>query len=92
MQNGARTGQFLRPGPDCFPVFVQQRLAGGDELRQFAFGFEFDFQFGDVEVLGVAKLTQEDGVHQLGNPLRDLPGVGLLGHFKEDDLGWASWR
>src|SRR5579864_1860939 len=43
VQNGARTGQLLRPGPDCFPVFVQQGLTGGDELRQFAFGFEFDF-------------------------------------------------
>ena len=87
MQNGARTGQLLCPGPDGFPIFLQQRLAGGDELRQFAFGFEFDFQFCDVEIFGVPQLTQKNGVHQLGNALGDFSSVGLLCHFKEDDLG-----
>lgn len=89
MQNGARTRQFLRPGTGCLPVFVQKSLAGGDKLRQFAFGLKLDFQLSNVKVLRLPKLTQEDGVHQLGNSLRDLPCVGLLRHFKKDDLCWC---
>ena len=86
MQNGARAViSALRPDGS---QSLFQVLAGGDELRQFALGFEFDFQFCNVKVFRVPKLTQEDGVHQLGNSLRDFPCVGLLRHFKEDDLGW----
>jgi hypothetical protein len=66
---------------------VVQCPTGANEVTQFIFTFEFDFQFCDVEVFRVPKLTQEDGVHQLGNSLGDLPGVGLLRNFKEDDLG-----
>ena len=63
------------------------KLGEVNPVRQLALGFEFDLQLGDVEVLGVAEFPQQDGVHQLGDPLRDLAGVPLLGDLEEDDLG-----
>jgi hypothetical protein len=86
VQDGARTGDLCAPAAP-FPSPCCGDLAGGDELLQLAFRFQFDFQFGDVEVFGVAQFTQQDGVHQLGDALRDLAGIGFLGHFEEDDFG-----
>ena len=65
-------------------------LAGLDELVELALALQFDLQFGDVEVLGVVKFAEQDCVHQLGDPLGDLPGVPLLGDLEEDDLGGKS--
>ena len=88
MQNGARTGELLRPLPDHSPVLVVAAvLQVAMNSVELAFGFEFDLQFCDVEVFGVVKFTREDGVHQLGNSFRDLAGVALLRHFEENDLG-----
>src|SRR5262249_40791109 len=47
---------------------------------------QLDLQLGDVEVLGIAQLPEQDRVHQLGDPLGDLAGVPLLGDLEEDDL------
>jgi hypothetical protein len=62
-------------------------FAGLDELAEFALGFELDLQFCDVEVLGVVELSQQDGVHQLGNALRHLTGIALFGDLEENDFG-----
>ena len=86
MKHGAGSGKPLCSLADLLPILVVEFLAGGDELVQPAFGLQFNFKLGDVEVLGVAQFPQHDRVHQLGDPLRDLAGIPFLGDLEEDDL------
>ena len=67
-------------------TFVQKLLHVSMNGIELAFGFQFDFQFSNVEVLGVVEFPKQNGVHQLGDPLRDLPGVPLLGDLEENDI------
>src|SRR4051794_19830820 len=89
MQNGTRTRELLRSCSNRFPIFVQKRFAGGDEFRQLPFGFEFDLQLSNVKVLGVAKLSQQDRVHQLRNALGDFSSVCFLRYLEENDFRWS---
>ena len=87
VQHGAGTCNPLGTRPDDGPVSLVEGLAEFDEILEPPFRFEFDLQFGDVPLLGVTKLPEEDDVHQLGDPLRDPSGVLLLGDLEKYDLG-----
>jgi hypothetical protein len=84
------SGDFLGSLADLFPAFCVQFVALCDKSVKLAFLFQFDFEFGDVEVFGVAEFPKQDRVDQLGNPLRDFASVPLLGDLEQDDLGWNS--
>jgi hypothetical protein len=86
VQDGTGPGELLRPLADHPPVELVDRLARLDELVELALALKLDLQLGDVEVLGVAQLPEQDRVHQLGDPLGHLPRVPLLGDLEEDDL------
>jgi hypothetical protein len=87
VEHSAGARKFLSTFADHGPLIAVEFHAGLNKLVEFAFGFELDLQFCDVEVLGVIEFPQQDGVHQLGNSLRYLAGVALFGDLEENDLG-----
>jgi hypothetical protein len=87
VEYGAGTRELLSALANDGPLNAVEFFAGLDELAEFALGFELDLQFCDVEVLGVVELSQQDGVHQLGNALRHLTGIALFGDLEENDFG-----
>jgi hypothetical protein len=87
VQDGAGTSNPLSTRPDNSPVSHVEGLAEFYEVWEPPLGFEFDLQFGDVPLLGIAEFPEEDDVHQLGDPLCDPSSVLLLGDLEEYDLG-----
>src|SRR5262249_4814449 len=70
-----RPGNPLGTFADHLPFLLVQLLAGLDEFIELAFGLQFDLKLGDVEVLGVVQVPQQDDVQELRNPLCHSPGV-----------------
>jgi len=88
MQDRTRPGQTLSAFSNDPPLLAMHFFALGDELIQLIFRFEFDLEFCNIEILGVVEFPQQRSIDELGNTLRNAPGVLLLGNVEEDYIGW----
>ena len=71
----------MRTFADQSPVKIMDFLALGNELVERALRLKLNLQFSDVEILGVVKLTEQGGVHQLRD-VRRVPSITLLGDLE----------
>ena len=77
---------------DDLPVPCAEVWQSRDELVELSFRLQLDLQLGDVQVLGVAQLAQEDVYISSAIRSVTLRVSALLGDLEEDDLGRGSWR
>ena len=69
------------------PVLVEDRLVARLEVVETALGFQVDLQLGDVDVLGVAEVTDKAPVHDLGHALVGRTDAAVGGDVEDDGVG-----
>ena len=86
VEDGTSPGNLLGPLADLVPVTILG-LTPGDEIVEFSLRFQFDLQLGNVMVLGIAKLSQQDGVNNFADLFRcPLHRSGIHRDVEHDDL------